>query len=341
MTQAELDRSAPRSALEEIAALAHQVEDSAIAREAQTLAQRLAEGRFYVACLGQFKRGKSTLINALVGRAVLPMGVAPVTSVATVLRYGADPGARVQKSGAEWTEIELDDLSDYVTEARNPGNAKGVLAVEVFLPSPLLERGLCLVDTPGIGSVFSENTVSTREFLPQVDAALVVLGGDPPITGEELGLLEQVARRVGPRLFVFAKADRLPEGDRREAIAFTHAVLAKRLPTQRGAAPIIWEVSATEVLSSGYGTRDWPAFVRTLEHLAVDAGADLVAVSERRGVSELVQRLLAATDQRIEVLQRPREESERVCHAFARPSPRRSEPCVTSRLCSRRRRHGC
>lgn len=309
--QAELDQLAARSTLDQIAALAHQVDASALAREAQTLAQRLAEGRFYVVCLGQFKRGKSTLINALVGRAVLPTGVAPVTSVATVLRYGAEPRARIQKAGAEWIDIGLGDLADYVTEARNPGNARSVVAVEVFLPSPLLERGLCLVDTPGIGSVFTENTATTREFLPQVDAALVVLGGDPPITGEELALLEQVARRVGPRLFVFAKADRLPEGDRREAISFTRDVLAKRLPAQRGTALIIWEVSATEVLSSGHGTRDWPALVRTLEHLAVDSGADLVAASERRGVSELVERFLAAIDQRTDVLQRPREESER------------------------------
>jgi ribosome biogenesis GTPase A len=66
-----------------------------IAGEARKLAERLEQGRFHVACVGQFKRGKSTLLNALVARAVLPTGVVPVTSAVTILRYGGEEGARV------------------------------------------------------------------------------------------------------------------------------------------------------------------------------------------------------------------------------------------------------
>ncbi len=311
MTHLELDQPSPLSTLDQIAALAHAADAPALVEEAEALAHRLAEGRFYVVCLGQFKRGKSTLINALVGRAVLPMGVAPVTSVATILRFGTQARARVRQAGALWTDIGLQSLAEYVAEDRNPGNAKGVTAVEVFLPSHLLEHGLCLVDTPGIGSVFAENTAATRGFLPQVDAALMVLGGDPPITGEELALIEEVAGRVGHRLFVFAKADRLPDAERSEAFAFTKNVLARRLQPQRGTPPAIWEVCATEVLSSGRDTRDWPLLVRALEHLAGQAGANLVAAAERRGSAELVQRLLAGIDARIAVLETPLEESER------------------------------
>jgi len=64
-------------------------------------------------------------------------------------------------------------------QTRNPPRALnkiGVEAVEVFVPSPLLSSGMCLVDTPGIGSVFAGNTMTTREFVPHVDAAIVVLG---------------------------------------------------------------------------------------------------------------------------------------------------------------------
>lgn len=91
------------------------------------------------------------------------------------------------------------ELSEYVAEGSNPENRKGVTAVEAYCPSPLLARGLCLVDTPGLGSVFADNTAETEAFVPQLDAALVVLDGDPPISGEEVGLLEEVARGRGER----------------------------------------------------------------------------------------------------------------------------------------------
>lgn len=67
-----------------------------VVADARSLAERLAEGRFFVACVGQFKRGKSTLLDALIGESVLPTGVIPVTTVPTVLRYGQRRTARVQ-----------------------------------------------------------------------------------------------------------------------------------------------------------------------------------------------------------------------------------------------------
>jgi hypothetical protein len=69
---------------------------SLVAEEARELAARVSEGRFYVACVGQFKRGKSTLLNALVGHEVVPTGFVPVTAVPTVIRFGDEPHARVR-----------------------------------------------------------------------------------------------------------------------------------------------------------------------------------------------------------------------------------------------------
>jgi hypothetical protein len=68
-----------------------------------------------------------------------------------------------------------------------------VAAVEIFHPAHWLSKGVCLVDTPGLGSVFLGNTEETRAFVPHVDAALVVLGVDPPIGADELVLVEEVA----------------------------------------------------------------------------------------------------------------------------------------------------
>src|ERR1022692_2741602 len=90
-----------------LAQLAEGVDSSRIADEARDLASRISEGRFYVACIGQFKRGKSTLINALIGDAVLPVGFTPVTAVPTVIRFGDQRRARVQVGDGSWQEVSV------------------------------------------------------------------------------------------------------------------------------------------------------------------------------------------------------------------------------------------
>src|SRR4030042_1781542 len=83
--------------LERAASLLHGLGEafSDVAHRLQELTDRLAQGRFHLAVLGQFKRGKSTLLNALLGEAVLPMAVVPLTAVPTFIRPGQTPAARV------------------------------------------------------------------------------------------------------------------------------------------------------------------------------------------------------------------------------------------------------
>ncbi len=289
-----------------LARLATEAGARELAAEAGALAGRLGDGRFYVVCVGQFKRGKSTLLNALVGEPVLPTGVVPVTSVVTVVRHGARVVARVRFGERDWDECEPRALSAYVSEEENPGNEKGVAAVEVFVPSVLLESGMCLVDTPGLGSVLPANSAAARAFVPHTDAALVVLGADPPVSGEELGLIAELAREVSDVIVVLNKADRVPDAERREAIRFTERVLAARLGRPVG--PIL-EVSAAERLAGTGPSRDWAALVARLASLARESGADLVRAAERRGTAALVTRLLAELDEQEGALVRPIEES--------------------------------
>ena len=158
---------APGIRAERLARVAHIPGATEIAADASVLAERIAAGRFYVACVGQFKRGKSTLINALVGLDVHPTGVLPVTTVVTVLREGPRLPARVRFTDGRVEEIDPEALARYVTEDENPDNAKQVAVVEIALPSPLLHSGMCLVYTPGLGSVFEANTAVTEGFVPR------------------------------------------------------------------------------------------------------------------------------------------------------------------------------
>lgn len=270
-----------------------------VAEEIRSLEERLREGIFFVACVGQFKRGKSTLLNALVGDPVLPVGVAPVTSSVTILRYGPARGARVRFTAGRTEDVAVEDIAAFVSEDRNPENEKGVRAVEVFLPSPLLAGGMCLVDTPGIGSVFTGNTAVTHEFVPHIDAALVVLGADPPISGHELDLVREVAEHVGDLIFVLNKADRLSDSDRAQALGFTRGVLAKHL---KRTADRILEVSAVEV-----GTRDWRALEDSLGALARESGAELALQGTGRGIARLARALRHELDEQRRALLAPLE----------------------------------
>jgi polyhydroxyalkanoate synthesis regulator phasin len=233
----------------------------------------------------------------------------------TVLRHGVEHRARLRFSSGESRAVDLLELSAYVSEEQNPGNEKGVLAAEVFLPHPLFTTGLCLVDTPGLGSVFEANTETTRSFVPHIDAALVVLGADPPISGEELSLVEEVARSVPHLLFVLNKADRFSEAERREARKFAERVLEKRLG--RAAGPIL-EVAAAESLAAGHPTRELSTLEEALETLAREAGAELIARAQARGLERLGRRVLAVLEEQREALERPLEESERRVEALQR-----------------------
>ncbi len=296
------------SRLQHLERLAHEIGAAGVADEAHSLAQRAAEGRFYVACVGQFKRGKSTLLNALVGDRILPTGTVPVTSVVTILRHGDRAMIRLRQSGMPWLEIAREDLPDYVSEERNPGNAKGVLAVEVFLPSPLLASGLCFVDTPGLGSVFEANSEATREFVPHIDAALAVFGADPPISGEETALILEIARQVETFVFVMNKADRVSDEECEEAAAFAERVLSQKLgrPVER-----VFRVSALERLTTGQATRDWSALMEHLRTLAEESGEVLVESAIHRGLHRLAARLRNILAEEEAALRRPLEETAR------------------------------
>jgi len=275
--------------------------------EATALAQRTVEGRFYVACVGQFKRGKSTLLNAVLGDRILPTGVLPLTTVPTVVRYGTSRHARISFGGGKWTDISPQDLPQYVSEELNPENAKGVMGVEVFSPSPLLAQGMCFVDTPGLGSVFTGNTAVTHAFVPHIDAAIVVIGADPPISGEELGLVGNVGRQTANFIVVLNKADRTSDEERKIAKAFATRMLEKQLhrPIER-----IYEVSAEERLRNADASRDWPELISALDALVRESGRDLVQAAAERGLKRLASELFTITSEDRKALLRPLEESE-------------------------------
>ena len=282
--------------------IARTLGDERSALDAAALAARVKEGRYFVACVGQFKRGKSTLLNALVGERILPVGVLPVTTVPTILRYGDRLRARIRFGAGSWQEVDPRSIAQFTSQELNPDNVRGVAGIEVFVPSPVLSGGLCLVDTPGVGSVFRNNTEATRDFLPQIDAVLVVAGADPPMSESELSLLEEIGPNVEHVLVVLNKADRVTLQEMSAARDFTARIFRDRLG--RAAEPI-YEVSAIERLEGVGRARDWGRLGERLRSIQAGAGAALLEAARERGATRLAARLAAEIQEQRTALQRP------------------------------------
>jgi hypothetical protein len=167
---------------------------------------------------------------------------------------------------------------------------------------------MCFVDTPGLGSVFTSNTAATNAFIPHIDAALVVVGADPPLAGEELTLVETVGKEVQNLILVLNKADRTTDAEREAATAFTLKVLEKRL--KRPVGPV-FEVSAAERMENHGPERDWPKLLAALDELVQGSGRQLIQEACDRGVQRLSEQLLAIIAEEREALERPLEDSER------------------------------
>ncbi|MEW6266336.1 MAG: dynamin family protein [Thermodesulfobacteriota bacterium] len=181
-----------------------------------------------VAVFGRFKAGKSSFLNALAGAEILPVGVLPVTSVITRLRYGPRPEAEVRFLSGASTKIKPEEVGRFISEAENPRNHKQVMAVELRLPSLAPYLGLEFIDTPGLGSVHHHNTQVSLDWLPYAGAVLVVISVDNPLAEDDAAFIEEL-RRYTPRLVILlTKADRLDELELAEVREFARRELERR-----------------------------------------------------------------------------------------------------------------
>lgn len=202
---------------------------SPFAERLRALKGKLESEHFHVVVMGQFKRGKTTFINSLLGAELLPSSVVPLTSINTLLRYGDSLKAVVHYMDGRNQEISLDELPEYVTERRNPENRLGVRIVEAFYPSPYLKDGVCLVDTPGTGSTYLHNDETAYSFLAHADAVIFMISADPPISRFELEFLRLIRDDVGKVFFVQNKIDYLEQEEMEESLAFNRQVISDAL----------------------------------------------------------------------------------------------------------------
>jgi GTPase SAR1 family protein/gas vesicle protein len=188
----------------------------------------LREGRMSVVVLGEFNHGKSTVINALLGEQVLPVGITPTTSVITHLVYGDAPSAKVQpRDDGEAFEVGYDEMEDVIRES-DEGEGGDPDYVEISYPNKLLRESLTLVDTPGVNDISQQKVEITYGYVPRSDVVLYVLDATQVLKKSEIRFIEERLLEANRDriIFVLGKIDALSDEEAEEVEAYARERLA-------------------------------------------------------------------------------------------------------------------
>ena len=229
--RAETSCSSLQPAVDLVAEVAARYRISALSGLLATARAALGQEEIAVAVLGRFKAGKSSFLNDLIGRSILPVGVIPVTATVTEVRYGPRERAIVHFLDGSSREVPLNQIGVYISERENPENSRQVAGIAVELPELRKFAGLKFVDTPGLESALAHNTRTAIDWLPNVGLALLAVSVDPPLSQRDIELLKSLYQYTPKVGVLLTKADLLNERELAEIVEFVRSQLAKNLPT--------------------------------------------------------------------------------------------------------------
>ena len=210
----------------------------------QGLVRKLEEDRFHLVVVGEFNHGKTTLMNALLGRAILPVGVTPTTATIHHIRWATAPEAFVVSTRGERRALPFDDIKRFATGGNQPLDE--VDHLEIGYPAPLLTEEIVLVDTPGVNDLSLQRADVTYNYIPRADAVLFLLDAGQLLTESERVFLNDKLLK-GSRdkiIFVVTKWDLLSPAEQTEALDYARSRLSSLVRN-----PVVFPVGAEAALA--------------------------------------------------------------------------------------------
>ena len=266
--------------------LAKRVDDDVI--------KRLEGDRFHLVVVGEFNHGKSTFVNALLGRTVLPAGVTPTTAVIHHLVYAPDPEARIVYHDQHVEPVALEALRTWaVGDETAHLDLAAIKYIEIGYPSKLLEERVVLVDTPGVNDLSLQRADITYSYIPRSDAVIFLLdAGQLLKESERVFLLEKLIGKSRDKIvFVINKVDIWSTDEREEALNYVRRELGKLVKE-----PVLFPISAQYALAERTDS-GMPELVKYLgEFLANERGRIMLdqALAEGLAVAGLLDQGLDA-----------------------------------------------
>lgn len=171
----------------------------------------IEKGEFNLAVCGKVKNGKSSLINALIGRELLPVCTDVATSRVFKISHSNEEKFYVVYGNGDRKEISQDELATYGSQAviNKEGEAdieNTISYIQVFTPMDFLPEGVSMIDTLGIGSTYPHHTAITKQYIKQADAAMFVMN-PTPLEDIEVDFLKEIVSVTPGILFVTTKID--------------------------------------------------------------------------------------------------------------------------------------
>ncbi len=249
----------------------------------------LVDPSIHIVVAGEFKRGKSSLVNALLGATVCPVDDDVATAVPTYVRHAAEPRACLLLEGdpPRRQEITMDDVRAHVLEAGRPlVSDERVIGVEVGLPRQLLTGGLVVVDTPGVGGLGSAHAAASLAAISQADAVVFVTDASQELTRTELDFLRQAQQLCATVVCVITKADFYPAWRRIVALNEGHVPGVPMIPVSSALRSMAVKAGDRDVNAES-GFAELVAFVTERVgagagvRLAGDAAGEAIAVCDQ------------------------------------------------------------
>lgn len=209
------------TALTQMSRLCEQLELEESKRSIEASRHKLTSHKFSVGIMGEFKRGKSTVINALLGREIMPADILPCSATMNRVTYDLQPHAQVIKNDGSVIEVPVDEIADYVTKT-NEENAKRAEMVDeavVYYPCQFCQNGVDIVDTPGLNDDERMDKIS-EEIIPKLDAVIMVIVPGAPFSKSEAEFVRNklMGSDLGRLMFLVNKIDTIRPKERERAV---------------------------------------------------------------------------------------------------------------------------
>ncbi len=200
------------------------------AQELQKMSDHLKNHIFSVGIMGEFKRGKSTVINALLGQEIVPADVVPCSATLNYVRWDANKHAQVYFKDGRTEEVPVDELPNYITKITEESeqNSENVDKAVVYYPSPFCQNGVQIVDTPGLNDD-ERMTAISENVIPTMDAIIMVIVAQSPFSQSEAEFVRNklMLSDLGRVIFVVNKIDLIDEDERDRLLEHIKDKIAK------------------------------------------------------------------------------------------------------------------
>ena len=191
------------------------------AKQLEASREKLERRKFAVGILGEFRRGKSTVINSLLEKEIMPSDILPTSATMNRVTYDLTPHVVLQMRDGSEMEIGIDQLPDYVTKLDKEKEARAAKVEEavVYYPCKFCQNGVDIVDTPGLNDDERMSRV-TEEIIPKLDVVILVMVPESPFSMSEADFVlnKLMTSDLGRLLFLVNKIDTIRPASRRQDV---------------------------------------------------------------------------------------------------------------------------